>query len=140
MPKTSLGTTPHIDITCPWNDMEGHNELSNYISNGSFSLYSRPSNWTASVSFIYSKAKLLPRINCTLYVGFCKHFAIFSLLRFATSIVLLKLRNFYITLRIITNGPTVKNGPYLKNIKLGQFALMSALGHNIYRVLNTYTY
>ena len=52
-------------------------------------------------------------------------------LRFATILALLKLRNFYITLLLITNGATVENGPHLKYIKLGQLALQSALGRNI---------
>ena len=34
------------------------------------------------------------------------------------------------TQKTLINGPTVENGPYLKNIKLGQLALQSALGRN----------
>ena len=60
--------------------------------------------------FIYSKPILLPRINCTLCAGFCKHFAIFSLSAFRNQFSLLKLRNFY---HATIN--TVENGPYLKH-------------------------
>ena len=41
---------------------------------------------------------------------------ILRFLRFTTSLALLKLRNFYIMLLLITNDPTVENGPYLKYI------------------------
>ena len=48
--ESSVGTAPHIEINCPLKDMEGHKELSNYNSNGSFSLSSCPSNCTVSMS------------------------------------------------------------------------------------------
>ena len=52
-------------------------------------------------------------------------------LRLSTSLALLKFRNFHITQLLITNGPTVENGPTSNiYIKLGQLALQSALGRN----------
>ena len=68
-----------------------------------------PSNWTVSVSFIYSKAILLQHINCNVQ-DFVNIWRFSHFLHLATSLALLKLHNFYIMLLLITD--TVGNGPY----------------------------
>ena len=58
-------------------------------------------------------------------------------MRLATSLALLKLRDFYITVLLINKWHFMRNGTTYNKLECCQLALRSALSRNFFPILNT---